>query len=512
MAFEMPAPLNYMLNVPDPTEAVRKNLELAVGVRNSQQQAQLHQLQAQELQQRLTQQQIAQQRQQSLNADIATMGANPTTQGIALLSAKYPELKDHFKASFDMLSAKEKDADVRRGQEVYNAINTNSLDVAKKVTADNAAAFRNSNMPERADAMDKILKQLDDNPAGAKLGIGLFLSHAMGSAEFEKALTTPAELRAKNAAATTAEVGATHAEEKAQTDMAGTRASTQSSLASAGSSDASAASTRQATAQSALTNPYLLAKDAAEATKAKAAADDAQIALQYSERLHKTQLLQAQKELGTPNPKVFDATEADAAQIDAARTSALKADNLATRFDSLMNGPGKTGLPGTAAELFKKYAGSQDPVSLLKKLTSQFANKELLSQLPPGGRLSENVLKVFESGRIDPNASKEEVVPLLRGVAVAQRADAAITSVRKKWRELNQSVGAAKVDGDINGVPFKKGEDYNDFVRTKVLPNLNPDPKNVQVLRNFAKHPEVDPAKAKLYQAKLIELGGLGVI
>lgn len=202
MAFEeLPKPADYLIKTPDPTEAVRKNVELVVGLQQAQQSQQLHSLQIQQMRN-------TQNRQQMLNNDMAALGSNPTTLDIARLSGKYPELKDHFKATFDMLSTTEKNTSVSLGQKVYNALNTGAPDIAASTASDAARAFRAANQPDKADAMDSIAKQAVSNPGGAKFAIGTFLSHAMGSEEFQKMMLTPDEARAKKAAADKGEVDA----------------------------------------------------------------------------------------------------------------------------------------------------------------------------------------------------------------------------------------------------------------------------------------------------------------
>jgi len=155
---------------------------------------------------------------------------------------------------FERKTKEQQQNDLRMGAEVYSAIKSGNLPVAKQKLTDKANALRSSGREDEAKATEDSIQLIDLNPTGAQATIGLYMARLPGGTDFlnnaDKVLSTirleaqaPAELRQKIAAA-----------EKAESD----------------------AKTAQATATSAIE------KAKADAALAKAQADTAAIKLEYA--------------------------------------------------------------------------------------------------------------------------------------------------------------------------------------------------------------------------------------
>ncbi|MES2352071.1 MAG: hypothetical protein V4641_31265 [Pseudomonadota bacterium] len=155
-----------------------------------------------------------------MNADLAALSQNPTTEEIGKMSLKYPQLSENFKRSFDILEPGQKQAKLEHASQVYAAINSGKPDVAQKILNDQAAALRNVGNEKDAKAAEMMATMVRDHPDMAKTSAGLILSAAVGPDKFAATYgavggeqraqqQAPADLAKKNADAVKAGAEAT---------------------------------------------------------------------------------------------------------------------------------------------------------------------------------------------------------------------------------------------------------------------------------------------------------------
>lgn len=169
----MPQPFDYSSHVPDPTQVMAG----AVGLG-----ANILQLKAAQTQAAQAQAGIAMQKQ--LNEDVGKVSANPTPAAIAQLSIKYPQLSEHFKRSYDMLGAEQKDAKTNMASQVYASLLAGDNETAINQLNGYAEAYKNSGMTQDAQASASLAELVKAHPETAKTTAGLYLASAMGPEKF----------------------------------------------------------------------------------------------------------------------------------------------------------------------------------------------------------------------------------------------------------------------------------------------------------------------------------------
>lgn len=180
------APINYAVDVQSPFQAALGGIQLGSGLADIDAARQKRQLEANALQQ-------AQQRQ----TDLANLYKNPnaTSADYARIAAFLP--KDQaaiVTQGFERLTKEQQQSDLRMGGEVYSAIKSGNLDVAKRRLTEKAAALRNSGRENEAKAAEDSLELINLNPTGAQATIGLYMARLPGGKDFldnaDKALST----------------------------------------------------------------------------------------------------------------------------------------------------------------------------------------------------------------------------------------------------------------------------------------------------------------------------------
>lgn len=166
-------PLNYagtFANIPSPQASFMEGVKNGAGL--------------QQLQQQQAAAAAARAQQQQMNADLAELSQNPTTDAIGRMSLKYPQLSENFKRSFDIMEPAQKQTKLEHASQVYAAINNNQPDVAVKILNDQAAALRNVGNEKDAMAAEMMATMVKDHPQMAKTSAGLILSAAVGPEKF----------------------------------------------------------------------------------------------------------------------------------------------------------------------------------------------------------------------------------------------------------------------------------------------------------------------------------------
>ena len=161
--------------------------------------------------------------QDQYKTDLSNTLNNPTPQAFASLTAKYPQQREAFKQSWDILSEAQKNDEFRVGVQAYNALRNDNVDVAKSLLDERISAMENSNQDARS--IQVMRDALDSNPDIVIGQLGLALSSVdsdrwakMGQ-EMRAAEIAPVELTQKQAEAKKASVAAQFAESNAVVDL-----------------------------------------------------------------------------------------------------------------------------------------------------------------------------------------------------------------------------------------------------------------------------------------------------
>ena len=222
------APINYAVDVKSPFEAALGGLQIGAGLEQMDVARQKRAMEMQQLQAA-----------QAGQAELRNLFNNPnaTSADYARVSAFLP--KDQaaiVTQAFERKTKEQQQADLRMGGEVYSAIKSGNIEVAKQRLSDKATALRNSGRESEAKAAENSLELINLNPTAAQATIGLYMAQLPGGKEFlenaDKTLSTtrteaeaPAKLRQALAAAQETEAKAKVAAETAVNDIAKAEAS-----------------------------------------------------------------------------------------------------------------------------------------------------------------------------------------------------------------------------------------------------------------------------------------------
>lgn len=168
-------------------------------------------------------QRAAQEKHQQYSADLRTYLNNPTPQSAAALTVKYPEQREAFKQSWDILGKDQQDQQFKSGIQVYSALKNKSPDVAKGILDKQIEAMKNSG--QDASSFEQIREAVERNPDASMAQIGLTLSalepEKWGkiAGEMRSSAKAPAEQSLAEAKASKAATDAKFAESKAVQDL-----------------------------------------------------------------------------------------------------------------------------------------------------------------------------------------------------------------------------------------------------------------------------------------------------
>lgn len=158
----MVAPINYLAGLPQPDIAGSLTQGLQAG-------AAINQIR--------TQQQAEEQARvlkEQYSADLSGVFSNPTPQAFSQLIAKYPQQREAFKQSWDILSEDQKNNEFLSGAQAYNAIASGNIDVAKNLLDQRIEAAKNSGKDTKN--LVAMRDAIDANPKSVQANIGLILS------------------------------------------------------------------------------------------------------------------------------------------------------------------------------------------------------------------------------------------------------------------------------------------------------------------------------------------------
>lgn len=429
------APINYLVDIPDPTEAIRKNLETATGLIGAQQRGQALDAEAQLNQAKATAEQQKASQAQALQANLALVAANPTPDAIARLSILHPEIGEKLKAGYDMLDANDQKAQLSLAQKLHAAMLNGAPDVAQRLALDSATANENSGNAPRAAQLRSLAGQIQQNPKIANLSIGSLLSTVQGAdkylANFGKFSTLEADrLKAESDAAAAGSDATKKAADAKYADRI------QAAGADKAEADAGLAGTTANVAKRTALQKAEGEIAQQEATRANTYSEITKrgVDAALSEREFALKKTKEDREAADLPPEVRKEVNAHAAAADEAESAATKAGNLAAMFEKVGSGVGSSGASARVIEGLKRIWGSENGYSAMLKQFEQLRNEATLAQLKGLGRITEKEIEMVQRGLPEATASPAVVAPYLRLMEKASKAEVESQRAQSDWK------------------------------------------------------------------------------
>ena len=120
--------------------------------------------------------------------DLQEAFKSKSPQAFAMLTAKYPQLREAFKQSYSIISEEQKKNEIAIQGQVYNALNTGNQDVALKLVDERIVAIKN--IDGDTSTLDKIRESIVKDPELAKGSLMFSLSNSMEPDKFAKYIET----------------------------------------------------------------------------------------------------------------------------------------------------------------------------------------------------------------------------------------------------------------------------------------------------------------------------------
>lgn len=408
-------PINYSIDVPNPTQSFMQGMQSGVAVN--------------QIQQQQAAQQAAQARQQKMNADLAALAKNPTTEGIIQASITYPELTEAHKRTFDMLAPQEQEAKVNAMIPIYAAMKKGRMDIASNMLNEQADALQNSGKTQEAAQTRAHAQAALDHPEILDLQSSLLLSQAMGADKY-KSLNDSLIAQQK----APSEVSVSEAEAKIK--------------------GAEALATPQTIA---LKNADILSQINTRSGQLNLDKD----------KLHQDTAIK----LADMNQKLSALPEAVTKDINTAVTestaydqSADKLIELSSRIDAAKNEL-HTGNAARIAEAYKNFSGYQNEVSQIRNDYDRYVTPAALAAYKQvaSGSTSDKDIDTAMKG-IPSNVSDPEILSsYLQGVAKLQVYNSALNEGKSEWLAEVKYLGKTKKDININGIDVPAGTTFAQF-------------------------------------------------
>ena len=479
-------PINYAVDVQSPFQAALGGLQIGAGLEQMDVARQKRAMEMQQLQAA-----------QAGQAELRKLFNNPnaTSADYARVSAFLP--KDQaaiVMQGFERKSKEQQQADLSMGAEVYSAVKSGNIEVAKQRLTDKATALRNSGRESEAKAAENSLELINLNPTAAQATIGIIMARLPGGKDFldnvDKALGTirteakaPFELTEAQAKATKAQQEALNAVITAEDDVARAAAMRRYEQAKA---DKEAADARVAQG----TEGTRVGKAASEAEEAAVKAQFAEKLAQGNVRLNDAQIknitsqindraanlrLNEQTMLATVAEKLAKVGEVppdtrklvndSAVAAAASKQAAGQYNDLAQRLEAEGGG---YGVFSNASELVKRGLGLQGGMSALRQEYTRIRNSAAIKSLPQGAASDADIALALKPFPAD-TADAKYMASFLRGMAKLQDIDASVANAKTDWLASNNgTLTRAKnrfIAGDYATNP---GETFSDFTQRVV--------------------------------------------
>lgn len=393
-------PINYLGMIPQPDigQSLLQGLKIGAGIQEVQAATALKQQQLEEKQQAMA-------LQEQYARDLQSTLQNPTAQGFATLTAKYPKQREAFESSWKTLTDAQKDAEFSAGTQAFNAIQSGRPDVAKAKLEERIAAMQNAG--QDAGKLVQMRDALDRNPKLVAGQLGLVLS-SIDPDKWSK--TTKTQQEAELHPLVAAEKSAGIANIKSQISERAARLG--------------------------------LDRDK----------------LQTDVEMKLAELSSKQGELGEVAKKMVNDSVVAAAAGESAASNMLE---LADQFER--EGGGYGGLSGLS-EWVAKTTGQQDYKTALRDQYVRIRNSAVLRNLPPGPATDRDI-EVARQGMPPETADAKYIASFLRGAAKIERMGAQLEDAKAQWIGSVGTLGKPRSDIEIGGVKVPAGTTFGEFQR-----------------------------------------------
>lgn len=208
----MVSPINYTLNVRSPFEQSLRGFEFGQGsrIREAQEartaeefpliQAQRQQTMdiqrsqegraASEFEMRRAETERARARAEEMRSALVGLAENPgaTAEDYSRLMMQYPEISTDIQRGWNVMSESRQRTTLRDMAQIYSAIDSGQVDIARGLLQERVDAARNSGNEEDARQAELVLRTLETDPRAARTTLGISL-RALGGSQFDDLLT-----------------------------------------------------------------------------------------------------------------------------------------------------------------------------------------------------------------------------------------------------------------------------------------------------------------------------------
>lgn len=378
--------------------------------------------------------------QKQYKADIAQYMQNPTAQGAASLSLKYPAQREAIAAAFKDVNADRHENEMRAGHMVYGALNSGRPDVASKVLQDRITAMKNAGQDTSSE--QNMLTLLQSDPTNGPKQLQGMLGYSLAAldpkfAENHAKLTTlPAEVAAKQAGANKDNAEAAAIPVRAENDT--TRANAEALKAESDSRNVSSQILDRA---------------------GRLGLDKDRLTSETQIKLY--ELGQKQGQLTDSAIKIVN--DAAGASV-AADQSAGQALDLANRLEKL--GGGNGGFT-SGWEWLKKVGGWQGDYSAARNDYARLRNSAAVKSLPPGPASDKDIQMALQ-GFPPESADSTYIASFLRGMAKLQQREAVFEDAKAQWVNAVGHLGKPKTDIEVDGRKVPAGMTFPEFAKNYI--------------------------------------------
>ncbi len=454
-------PIDYTVDVQSPFESALGGFKLGAGIAEIQAAQQ------------------ARERAQTAQTELANLFKNPnaTATDYAKASAFLPkDQAESVRKSFEMLTAEQQQTSLRNAAQVYSAVKSGQIDIAKNLLKEQAGAFRNSGREQDAKAAETYLQMIELNPTGAQATVGVMTAILPGGKDFlenaDKALSTqraealqPSVLKEAIAKADKAVADATVAQQTAKN--APEKAAADAALATANANKAKVEAQFAEQQQLAI-----LDKSNWDVKNLKSQINDRsaqlnlktqEVAATVAEKL--ASVGQKLNEVPADTKKLINESAVAAAT---SKQSAGQFNDLAKRLESEGGG---YGVFSSASDYLKRGVGFQGGMTQLRQEYTRLRNTAAIKSLPPGPATDKDIALALR-GFPSESASASDLSGFLRGMAKLQDIDASINNAKTDWLTSNNgSLARAKTTFVAGDYAAKAGENFNDF-STRIIDDV----------------------------------------
>jgi len=421
-------PINYLMPQQNITENLLQGLQVGAMFGNlAQQSRQREEEQAAK--------EAAKQTEIQFKADMSEYWGNPTADKAGVLISKYPQFKDAFKESWNVLDKSQKEEQFGFGLKLESALSNGGKDTALELLNGRIEAKKNAGQDfTELEDMKVSLEAGDVNDALASTQIKLMSvdgeRYSKIKDEYRKQQTFIPELQEKRAKAYREAILAENQNELSAAEIA-----------------AKTAVTKKAYNDITNSNQRLIL--------------DKEKALMDYQKM--------QKEMAQIPPameKVYSQSALDRIENDQAANAAL---DLANQFSQVKDVQG--GFKTAANQWLKEKTGNEDSYTLLQKKYITMKNMIASKNIP---KPASNVdIELFMKGFPSENASPEVLAEYLRQAAVVSKHVSLAEQAKQDWIDANKSMGRAKEETVINGIPVKAGMGFEDYQKAFVAPRIS---------------------------------------